>query len=117
MQTESAMRVSLIGCLLGGVLLAALGQVLFKVGATGRSALIEFLNPAIATGLLCYGLGTGLWIVALSKAPLTIVYPFTALTFVLVYAAGVMFFGEPTSARSLSGIALILAGLFLVSAT
>lgn len=115
MRAESTMRASLIGLLLGGVLLAALGQVLFKVGATGRSALSEFVNPAIAGGLLCYGVGTALWIVALSRAPLTVVYPFTALTFVIVYAVGVMFFGEATSARSLVGVALILTGLFLVS--
>ena len=98
-------------------MLAALGQVLFKFGATGRSTLIDFVNPAIASGLLCYGLGTVLWIVALSKAPLTMVYPFTALTFVIVYAAGVMFFGEATSARSLAGLAMILGGLFLVGTT
>lgn len=101
--------------LLAGVLLAAVGQVLFKVGATGQSDLLEFVNPAIISGLVCYGVGTVLWILALSKAPLTVVYPFTALTFVLVYAAGVLFLGETATLRSLVGIALILVGLFLVS--
>ena len=116
MRNGTAMSAPLLGCLLGGVFFAAVGQVLFKVGATGRSELYDFFNPAIAIGLLCYGLGTVLWIFALSKAPLTVVYPFTALTFVLVYAAGMIFFGEAISARSLSGIVLILVGLFLVNA-
>lgn len=111
------MPTSLISYLLGGVVLAALGQVLFKIGAVGCNELNDFLNPAIFGGLFCYGLGTLLWIVALSKAPLTIVYPFTALTFVIVYAAGILWFGEATSIRSLLGIALILGGLFLVSST
>ena len=115
MRADSAMSTSLIGYLLGGVMLAALGQVLFKVGAIGRNELSDFLNPAIFGGLFCYGLGTMLWIFALSRAPLTIVYPFTALTFVIVYAAGVLWFGEETSIRSLLGIAMILSGLFLVS--
>lgn len=115
MRADSAMSSSLIASLLGGVFLAALGQVLFKVGATGRSSLQDFVNPAITFGLICYGFGTVLWIIALAKAPLTFVYPFTALTFVIVYAAGVLFFGEATSLRSLTGIVLILAGLFLVS--
>lgn len=115
MRVDSAMSPSLIASLLGGVFLAALGQVLFKVGATGRSSLQDFVNPAITFGLICYGFGTVLWIIALAKAPLTFVYPFTALTFVIVYAAGVLFFGEATSLRSLTGIVLILAGLFLVS--
>ena len=115
MSVKSEMSTFLVFALLAGVLLAAVGQVLFKIGATGHSALADFVNPAIIGGLFCYGLGTAFWILALSKAPLTVVYPFTALTFVLVYAAGVLFLGETASLRSLIGIALILAGLFLVS--
>ncbi|MDN7907546.1 hypothetical protein QZM18_26010 [Burkholderia diffusa] len=38
-----------------------------------------------------------LWIFALSKAGLTVVYPFTALMFVLVFLAGIVFFGERVS--------------------
>jgi drug/metabolite transporter (DMT)-like permease len=109
------MRVSLISWLLGSVLLAALGQILFKIGATGQNTLREFVNLEILGGLLSYGIGTALWIISLSKAPLTAVYPFTALTFVIVYAAGVMYFGEATSIRALIGVVLILGGLFLVS--
>lgn len=116
MRTDTTtISASVTVCLLGGVFLAAFGQVLFKVGATGRSTLLDFINPAILGGLICYGFSTALWIFSLSKAPLTIVYPFTALTFVIVYAAGVMFLGEPSSLRSLSGIALIIFGLFLIS--
>jgi drug/metabolite transporter (DMT)-like permease len=115
MNATSKMSTLLTIYLLAGVLLAAVGQVLFKVGATGHSALADFVNLPIIGGLFCYGLGTVLWILALSKAPLTVVYPFTALTFVLVYAAGVLFLGETASMRSLLGIALILVGLFLVS--
>ena len=109
------MRLSLLALLLGGVLLAALGQILFKLGATGRSQFVDFVNLPLLGGLLCYALGTTLWIVALSKAPLTVVYPFTALTFVVVYAAGVLVFGEPVSTRALAGVGLIIAGLFFVS--
>jgi drug/metabolite transporter (DMT)-like permease len=109
------MRTPVIAWLLGGVILAALGQVLFKLGATGRVAVADFLNIEIAGGLLCYGVGTALWIVALSKAPLTVVYPFTALTFVIVYVAGVAFLGEATSTRSMVGVVLVLAGLFLLA--
>lgn len=108
------MRAPLLALLLGGVVLAALGQLLFKIGATGRTQALEFVNPAVIGGLACYGFGTALWIAALARAPLTTVYPFTALTFVVVYAAGVLLLGEPWSMRALVGIGLILAGLFLV---
>lgn len=101
--------------LLAGTLFAALGQVLFKVGATGRNALFDFVNAWIIAGLVSYALGTMLWIYSLSKAQLTIVYPFTALTFVLVYLVGVFVLGEATSLKAMVGVAAVLLGLFLIS--
>jgi drug/metabolite transporter (DMT)-like permease len=101
--------------LFAGALCAALGQVLFKVGATGREALASFFNLWVMAGLLAYALGTLLWIYALSKVRLTVVYPFTALTFVLVYLSGVLILDEPTSSKSLVGVGFVLGGLFLIS--
>ncbi|MGP8473952.1 EamA family transporter [Burkholderia sp. PR2] len=66
-------------------------------------------------GLLCYGAGTVLWIFALSKAGLTVVYPFTVLTFVLVFLAGILFFGERVSYAQWGGVAMILGGLYLIA--
>lgn len=96
-------------------LLAATGQLLFKVGAQGREGVLEFLNPSIAGGLLCYGLGTIVWVYALSFEKLVHVYAFTALTFALVYAGGVLLLGERLSSVGVAGIALILAGLYLLT--
>jgi undecaprenyl phosphate-alpha-L-ara4N flippase subunit ArnE len=109
------MPIRIYAFLLTGTLFAALGQMLFKVGATGRESLATFINIWILSGLVCYGLGTLLWIYSLSKARLTIVYPFTALTFVLVYLGGVLILGEPSSLKALVGIGLVLFGLFLIS--
>ncbi len=110
------MKFNLIATLVCGAMFAAVGQVAFKLGATGRESLAAFVNGWILFGLLSYAVGTGLWIFALSKAPLTLVYPFTALTFVVVYAAGVLFFGDATSPRQLAGVGLILVGLYLITA-
>ena len=109
------MPIRIYAFLLTGTLFAALGQMLFKVGATGRESLPTFINVWILSGLACYGLGTLFWIYSLSKARLTIVYPFTALTFVLVYLGGVFILGEPSSLKALLGMGLVLAGLFLIS--
>jgi uncharacterized membrane protein len=46
---------------------------------------------------------------------LTVVYPFTALTFVLVYLVGVFVLGEATSLKAMVGVAAVLLGLFLIS--
>ena len=95
---------------------AALGQVLFKIGARNAQTLPEFLNRWILLGLFAYGIGTVLWIFVLARMPITVAYPFTALTFALVYLAGIFLFGEAITARTLVGVALVLGGLFLITA-
>ena len=109
------MSLNMMLALLGGTVLAATGQLLFKIGASGRESLSSFINPWLLSGLLAYALGTLLWIYALSRVRLTVVYPFTALTFVLVYLFGILILHEPTSLRALAGVALVLGGLFLIS--
>ncbi len=106
-----------IAILCASALLAAIGQVLFKLGATGQSSLAGFVNVRVLIGLGCYGLSTVLWIAALSKGSLTAVYPFTALTFALVYLFGIFYLGETLSTGGMIGIALVLGGLFLISAS
>lgn len=107
------LRIFLI--LFGAAFLAAVGQVLFKIGATGREQLSAFINPWIIAGLAAYALGTVLWIYSLSKGALTLVYPFTVLAFVLVYAFGVLILHEPTTVKANAGVVLVLLGLFLIS--
>lgn len=96
--------------------LAGGGQILFKVGAQGRRELVEFLNLPVALGALLYAAGTVIWIYMLSTEKLVNVYAFTALTFVLVYLGGVFLIGERLSSSGIVGIALILAGLYLLTA-
>ena len=109
------MSARMILVLLAGTFLAATGQLLFKIGASGRETLSSFVNSWLLSGLVAYALGTLLWIYALSRVRLTVVYPFTALTFVLVYLFGVLILHEPTTGKALAGVALVLGGLFLIS--
>lgn len=95
--------------------LAAMGQLLLKIGANGRHAIGEFVNPAIIGGLLLYGLGTVIWIAALASRPLVQVYAFTALSFVLVYLAGVLLLRETLTPSAALGVALVLLGLYLIA--
>ena len=53
-----------------------------------------------------YVLGTVLWLNALSRMPLSRVYPFTILTFVIVYLA---------AAPLLASLVLVLAGLAIIA--
>jgi drug/metabolite transporter (DMT)-like permease len=93
---------------------AAAGQLLFKVGATGKQHLLEFLNVPIVLGLICYALSTVLWIYGLSIEKLVSVYAFTALSFALVYLGGAVILGERISAWAALGVGLVMAGLALI---
>ncbi len=93
---------------------AAAGQVFFKLGAMGRTSTLEFLNLYIGLGFIFYVAGTILWILALSKAPLNAVYPFTAVTYVLVFISAAVFLQEEISLGAAMGSALVVLGLGLV---
>jgi drug/metabolite transporter (DMT)-like permease len=77
----------------------------------GRSVLFDFLNLQILGGGVLYFVGAAMWVFAISRVPLSIAYPFTALTFVLVYLASAMLFHEHPSPRAIFGVLLVLAGL------
>ena len=94
---------------------AASGQLLFKIGANGKEQFIDFFNLQIFIGLILYGLGTIIWIYALSFEKLVNVYVFTALTFALVYLGGVIILGETLNYPGIAGVLLVLSGLYLIT--
>jgi drug/metabolite transporter (DMT)-like permease len=106
---------TIVAVLVFGACCAAAGQLLFKVGANGGSSLRSFINAPLAFGLVLYGMGTVAWIYALSREQLISVYPFTVLTFALVYAAAVIVFGERPTPSGVMGVGLILGGLYLIT--
>jgi drug/metabolite transporter (DMT)-like permease len=100
--------------LVSGALLAAAGQLLLKIGVTGAAHVADYLNARVAAGLGCYLLGTVFWLMALARLPLSRAYPFTILTFVLVYGGSLWILGERMSASLMIGIVLVLLGLVVV---
>lgn len=96
-------------------LCGAIGQVLLKLGANGATQWWSFINTRLLGGLAFYALSTVLWILALSRWPLTRVYPFTALTFVLVYVASAVLLKEPVSLTVAFGAGLVLLGLVVIT--
>ena len=102
--------------LLLGSVLGASGQVLLKTGANGATSLNDYANLWIVLGLGCYALGTAFWLLALARLPLSKVYPFTILTFVLVYVGSVYILGERISITLAVGLALVFSGLVVILA-
>jgi multidrug transporter EmrE-like cation transporter len=113
--------------LMTGVLLNAAAQLLLKAGtnAVGR---FEFtaanivpvgmklaLEPHIAGGLACYVVSVAVWIVGLSRVPVSIAYPMLSVGYIVNALAAWYLFGESLTAQKLVCIAFIVCGVFLVA--
>lgn len=88
-----------------------------KPGVDGavRWALTLLLNPWIIAVLTAAGISILTWFFVVSRVPLSLAYPFVALTFPLVAISSALIFNEPIGWRSLAGLALIVAGVILNS--
>lgn len=113
--------------LMTGVLLNAAAQLLLKAGtnAVGRFDFTAAnilpvgmklaLEPHIAGGLACYVVSVAVWIVGLSRVPVSIAYPMLSVGYIVNALAAWYLFGESLTAQKLVGIAFIVCGVFLVA--
>lgn len=112
--------------LLTGVLLNAGAQLLLKAGTNalgviglagdwsgqlGRVA----LEPHIVAGLGCYVVSVAVWIVGLSRVPVSIAYPLLSLGYVVNAVAAHYLLGEDVTVSRWLGIGLIILGVWLVA--
>ena len=96
------------------------GQLFFKlaVNETDESARRrgKFL-PIFAAGVLAMAIGFFAWLTLLSKYELSYVYPFEALSRLMLIVGAVVFLKEKMTARLWAGAFLITSGIIIVSAT
>jgi drug/metabolite transporter (DMT)-like permease len=96
------------------------GQILFKrsaqqVDISGSWVVALVRLPSMWAALALYGVATLLWVRILTTVPLSRAYPFAAVAFVLVPAAGYVLFHEPINARYVFGAALIISGVIIAA--
>src|ERR1700738_3221272 len=114
--------------ILTGVGLNAAAQLLLKVATRPLAHFSDFNTDTLAsslmilckslpfwTGMVCYGASVCVWLAALSKAPVSTDYPMLSLGDVGVVAGWVVWLGESMAPAKVLGIALICAGVILVS--
>lgn len=114
--------------ILTGVGLNAAAQLLLKVATRplahvsefstdtlGASVMILFKSLPFWTGMVCYAASVCVWLAALAKAPVSTAYPMLSLGYVVVAAVSVIWLGEGMPPAKVLGIALICAGVILVS--
>ena len=115
--------------LLTGVLLNAAAQLLLKAGtnAVGR---FEFAaanivpigwrlatEPHIMGGMVCYVLSLAVWIVGLSRVPVSVAYPMLSIGYVVNVLAAWWLFGESITLTKIAGIGFIIIGVWLIART
>jgi multidrug transporter EmrE-like cation transporter len=121
------MKTPVLLLLLLGVFLNALAQLGLKsaTATSGaitleRSSLIAAAGTLLSTpvfwaALAAYGLSVIVWVIGLSRVPVSQAYPLLSLGYVLTALGAWAMLGETLSMQRIAGIAVIIVGVFLVS--
>jgi multidrug transporter EmrE-like cation transporter len=110
------MTLASLSFIFAGVLLNATAQLLLKAGTNAMPLGLRLaIEPHILGGLACYGISVVVWIVGLSKIPVSIAYPMLSVGYVVNAVAAHYLFGETLSAMRLVGIGIIILGVFVVA--
>ena len=121
------MTATAFGLVLTGVLLNAAAQLLLKAG-TNRIGEFAFswdnvlpiglkvaANGPILAGLACYVVSVVVWILALSRVPVSVAYPMLSIGYIVNALAAWALFGESLAAQKVIGIGFIIVGVWLVA--
>jgi multidrug transporter EmrE-like cation transporter len=123
------MRTAVLAIALGSISLSALAQIMLRktmqtVGAlpNGIEELPAFSlrlleNAWFIGGMLAYMLSVGAWLVVLSRWEVSAAYPLVSIGFVITAILGFTFLGEHVTPTRIAGIAVVCAGLFLITRT
>jgi small multidrug resistance pump len=104
----------------------AAANILLKLGMKNAGSLaglgivrmvtIAVTNVYVWLGLASFGIAFILYSVVLSRMKLSIAYPImTSCGYVIVVGAALLLFGEQLSLMKIGGIALIVAGIWVIS--
>lgn len=110
-----------------GVMLNAAAQILMKAG-TNAIGHFEFsaanVVPIgwklatewhIVTALFCYAISVVVWILALSRVPVSIAFPMLSMAYVVNAVAAKYLLGEDFSVTKLVGMGVIILGVIIIS--
>jgi multidrug transporter EmrE-like cation transporter len=102
--------------ILTGVLLNAGAQLLLKAGTNAAPLGLRLaIEPHILAGLACYVVSVVVWVVALSKVPVSMAYPMLSIGYVVNAIAAYYLLGESVTPMRLAGIGVIIVGVFIVA--
>lgn len=121
------MKLTDFGVLMMGVLLNAFAQLGLKNAtkvtgpliASDGSTLSRAVNlltvPSLWFALSAYGLSVVVWLVGLSRVPVSQAYPLLSVGYVLNIGLAWWLLGEVPNAQRVAGVVVICAGVILVA--
>jgi multidrug transporter EmrE-like cation transporter len=65
--------------------------------------------------VLCYGVSLVVWIMGLSRVPVSVAYPLLSLGYVINAVAAWYLFGEALTPGRIAGIGFIVVGVFAIA--
>jgi drug/metabolite transporter (DMT)-like permease len=126
-ERESGVKVSDFLILSCGVLLNALAQLGLKAATRVSGPLVAgeagvwqrgldlLLVPSLWYALCAYGLSVIVWLVGLSRVPVSQAYPLLSLGYVINVGLAWWLLGEIPNVQRVAGIAVIVLGVVLVA--
>jgi multidrug transporter EmrE-like cation transporter len=110
------MSLASLSFIFAGVLLNATAQLLLKAGTNAAPLGLRLaIEPHILAGLACYVVSVVVWIVGLSKIPVSIAYPMLSVGYVVNAIAAYYLLGEAVTPMRFAGIGIIILGVFIVA--
>ena len=94
---------------------AEFGQMLDVGRHTVRDALRVLSQWPILAGLTCYVVSVGVWIIGLSRVDVSLAYPMLSIGYVVNAVAAWWLFGENVSLMRITGMLVIITGVWLVA--
>lgn len=85
------------------------GQLMWKLASSGSSALLFYI-----TGILLYGLGALLMMVAFKFGEMSVLHPMLSAGFIIALIYGSIFLSEKIRWQSTAGTALIFIGMIFL---
>ena len=115
------------GLIFTGVMLNAAAQILMKAGTNSIGHFefsVENIVPIgirlatewhILLALMCYVVGVVIWILALSRVPVSIAFPMLSMAYVVNAVAAWYLLGEAFNPAKLAGMGVIILGVIIIS--
>ncbi|MEO7803714.1 MAG: EamA family transporter [Actinomycetota bacterium] len=88
-----------------------------RLGKPGQLVMAMLRTPQVLAGLVVFAVSAAIWLIVLSRVPLSFAYPFVGLTYLLTTLFAKFILDERVPGLRWAGLAMIIAGILIVGAT